>query len=129
VRFGTAVVLSTICTVLALAQTALTNDSVIKMVKAGLGDDVVVSMVKGQPGGYSTGPDDLIALKSAGVSDKVIAAMVARMSPGAGAWSTLPRASRLPSTSYSGFTTQRMGGNSAPLREASCTFPAAPRAT
>jgi len=76
VRFGTAVLLSAICAVLALAQTALTNDSIIKMVKAGLGDDVVVSMVKGQPGRYSTGPDDLIALKSAGVSDKVIAAMV-----------------------------------------------------
>jgi hypothetical protein len=65
------------------------------MVKAGLGDDVVVSMVKGQPGRYSTGPDDLIALKSAGVSDKVIAAMVnsgaaagpapAATAPGAGA--------------------------------------------
>ena len=59
-RFGTAVLLSAICAVLALAQTALTNDSIIKMVKAGLGDDVVVSMVKGQPGRYSTGPPILL---------------------------------------------------------------------
>lgn len=81
--FRRSAILSAVCTVLALAQTALTNDSIIKMVKAGLGDDVVISMVKGQPGGYSTGPDDLIALKSAGVNDKVIAAMVERMSPGA----------------------------------------------
>jgi hypothetical protein len=82
-RFGTAAVLTAICAVLAFAQTALTNDSVIKMVKAGLGDDIVVSMVKAQPGAYSTGPDDLIALKSAGVGDKIIGAMMARMSSGA----------------------------------------------
>jgi hypothetical protein len=63
-----------------LAQTALTNDSVIKMVKAGLGDDLVVSTIKSQPANYTTTPDDLIALKGAGVSDKVIAAMIERMS-------------------------------------------------
>ena len=46
------------------------------MVKAGLSDDIVVSTIKSQPASYSTGPDDLIALKGAGVSDKVIAAMM-----------------------------------------------------
>lgn len=65
---------------LAIAQTALNNDSIIKMVKGGLGDDVVVSTIKAQPAEYSTDPDGLIALKGAGVSDKVIAAMVDRMS-------------------------------------------------
>ncbi|MGA2119451.1 MAG: hypothetical protein ABSH56_32465 [Bryobacteraceae bacterium] len=84
-RHGTIAVLTAICAVLAFAQTALTNDSVIKMVKAGLGDELVVNMVKAQPGAYSTGPDDLIALKSAGVSDKIIGAMVGRMSSGAAA--------------------------------------------
>jgi hypothetical protein len=58
------------------AQTALTNDAVIKMVKAGLGDDIVVSTIKSQSGTYSTGADDLINLKKAGVGDKVIAAMI-----------------------------------------------------
>jgi len=62
-----------------LAQTALTNDAVIKMVKAGLGEGVVLSTIKSQPASFTTGPDDLIALKSAGLSDKVIAAMVERM--------------------------------------------------
>ena len=66
-------------TALAFAQTALTNDSVIKMVAAGLSDDVVASTIKAQPGRYSTDPDGLIALKTAGVSDAVIKAMVDRM--------------------------------------------------
>lgn len=63
---------------LAAAQQALTNDSIIKMVKAGLSDDVVIATVNASPGQYSTAPDALIALKQAGVSDKVIAAVVSR---------------------------------------------------
>jgi hypothetical protein len=63
----------------------LTNDAVVKMVKGGLSDDVVISMVKSQPAKYTTSPDDLITLKTAGVSDKVIAAMVEKMSSPAAA--------------------------------------------
>jgi len=62
----------------AFAQQQLTNDAVLKMVKAGLGDDIVVSTIQAQPGKYVTGPDELIALKTGGVSDKVIAAMIAK---------------------------------------------------
>jgi len=58
------------------AQAVLTNDSVLKMAKAGLGEDILLSTIKAQPGRYTTAPDDLIALKVAGVSDKVIAAMM-----------------------------------------------------
>ena len=54
----------------------LTNDSIVKMAKAGLSEDVIVSMVRTQPAKYSVTPDQLIALKSAGVSDKIVAAMV-----------------------------------------------------
>lgn len=61
-------------------QTALTNDSIIKMTKAGLGEDIVLSTINAQPAKFGTGTDDLIALKQAGVSDKVIAAMVTKMS-------------------------------------------------
>jgi len=61
-----------------VAQTALTNDAIIKMTKAGLGEDVIVSSINAQPGKYTTGADDLIALKSAGVSDKVITAIVSK---------------------------------------------------
>ena len=63
-------------TALCFGQATLTNDSIIKMVKAGLSEDIVLSSVHSQPGRYSTGADDLIALKSAGVSDKIIAAMM-----------------------------------------------------
>ena len=66
----------------ASGQSALTNDSIIKMLKAGFGEDVIVSMVKAQPAEYSTGVDDLIALKGAGVTDKIITAMVERMASG-----------------------------------------------
>jgi len=72
-------VLVLLTTVLALcfAQTVLTNDSIVKMVKAGLGESIVLTTIGSQPGRYATGPDDLIALKGAGVSDKIIAAMLA----------------------------------------------------
>jgi hypothetical protein len=59
-----------------LAQTVLTNDAILKMAKAGLGEEILISTIKAQPGRYATAPDDLIALKGAGVTDKVIAAMM-----------------------------------------------------
>ncbi len=63
------------------AQTKqLDNDAIIKMTKAELGDNIIVTAVRMQPGSYMTAPDDLIALKSAGVSQAVISAMLARNS-------------------------------------------------
>jgi hypothetical protein len=64
-----------------LAQT-VTNDAIVKMAKAGLGEEIILSQIKASPGQYSTATDDLIALKGAGVSDKVIAAMMAKMTAG-----------------------------------------------
>jgi siroheme synthase len=58
------------------AKSVLTNDSVVKLVKRGLSEDVVVKMIAGQPAKFSLLPDDLLALKGAGVPDKVIAAML-----------------------------------------------------
>ncbi|MCX6631883.1 MAG: hypothetical protein NTW28_30105 [Candidatus Solibacter sp.] len=68
-----------------LAQSVLTNDAILKMAKAGLGEEILLSTIKAQPGLYSTAPEDLIALKGAGVSDKVIAAMIEKAAPAAGA--------------------------------------------
>jgi hypothetical protein len=48
------------------------------MAKAGLDDTVILQTIQTQPGRYETSPDDLIALKGAGVSQRVIAAMQAR---------------------------------------------------
>ena len=47
------------------------------MAKAGLSDDVILQTIQLKPGHYDTAPDDLISLKSAGVSDHVIATMEA----------------------------------------------------
>src|ERR1700722_6694637 len=60
------------------AQQTLTNDSVLKLAKAGMGDDIIINMVNTQPSSFSVNADDVIALKGGGVSDKIIAAMVAK---------------------------------------------------
>ena len=61
-----------------IAQQALNNDSVVKMVKAGLSDDLIITTINAQSGSFDTTTDGLIALKTAGVSDKVVAAIVMR---------------------------------------------------
>ena len=63
---------------LAGAQETLTNDSIMKLVKAGLSDSLIVTMVQNQPGQYSLTADDIVKLKQAGVSEKVMAAMVSK---------------------------------------------------
>lgn len=73
------------------SQEPLTNDSVVKLVKAGLSEEVVLGMIKLQPAKYALGPDDIISLKKEGVSDKVIAAMVER-AHGGGAKAAEPAA-------------------------------------
>jgi hypothetical protein len=75
-RVRVSAILAALFALTALAQSTLNNDAIIKMVKAGLSEDLVVTTIKAQPGKYSTTTDDLIALKKAGVSDKVVAAMM-----------------------------------------------------
>jgi hypothetical protein len=58
------------------AQARMSNDSVIRMQKAGLSDDLIVQTIGTQPGQFTTDADSLIALKQAGVSERVISAMV-----------------------------------------------------
>ena len=58
-----------------LAQAALSNEDIIKLVKAGMTEEVILTIVSSQPGKYSFSADDLIALKEAGVSDKILSAM------------------------------------------------------
>jgi hypothetical protein len=68
-----------------LAQTSLDNDSIIKMMKAGLSDDLIISTIGSSAGNYNTTADGIIALKTAGVSDKVVAAIVTKASGGGAA--------------------------------------------
>ncbi|HTB97013.1 MAG TPA: hypothetical protein VK716_08380 [Terracidiphilus sp.] len=63
------------------AQQTLNNESIIKLVKAGLTEDLIVTTISSSQGTYDTSADGLIALKNAGVSDKVVAAIVARSAP------------------------------------------------
>ena len=66
-------------------QESLTNDSVLKLVKAGMGDELIVNMINSQPGAYTLGTDDLIALKTGGASEKVISAMLLKKGGGSSA--------------------------------------------
>ncbi len=58
----------------------LDNEAIIRMTKAQVGAPIIVQTVRSQSGNYRTAPDDLIALKSAGVSETVISAMLAKNS-------------------------------------------------
>ena len=74
-----------------LAQEVLTNDSVIQMVKAGLPEAVVIAKIKGTASKFDLKTDSLVSLKKAGVSDKVLEAMVA-----AGSVTAAPTTARCP---------------------------------
>jgi hypothetical protein len=74
-----AFVLLLMCPVL-FAQEALNNASVAKLVKAGLSDNLIVTTINSSSGNYDTSANGLIALKKAGASDKVIAAVLLRAS-------------------------------------------------
>jgi hypothetical protein len=57
-------------------QNHLTVNDVIKMTKAGLGEDLIVTQVKANGTPFKLSTDELISLHGAGVSDRVIEAMV-----------------------------------------------------
>jgi len=57
---------------------ALTNEDVIRMVRAHLGTEIIVAQIRDNPGSYSLTTDKLIQLKELGVPDAVISAMQAK---------------------------------------------------
>ena len=76
-RMGRVALLGVALLQFALAQT-VGNDAVVKMVKGGLTDDLIVGMINSQQTSFALSADDLIALKTNGVSDKVVSAMMAK---------------------------------------------------
>jgi hypothetical protein len=68
-----------LCPVL-FAQEMMTNDSVLKLLKAGLSEDLVVTTINSSPGKYDTSANALIALKKAGAGDKTVAALILKAS-------------------------------------------------
>lgn len=86
-RYLITLAFAVLCPVL-IAQQALNNDAVLKLVKAGLSDDLIVSTINASPGTYDTSANGLIALKNGGASDRVVSAIVLKASgaaPAAGA--------------------------------------------
>ena len=67
-----------ICSVLP-AQQPLNNDAVIKLAQAGLSDSIIINTLSNSPGNFDTSAEAIGVLRSAGVSDKVITAMVAKL--------------------------------------------------
>jgi hypothetical protein len=102
-------VLLAVCCIVA-AQQPLTNDGVIKLVKAGLSDDLIVNTITTQPSYFDVSPDGIIALKTAGASDKVVNAIVAKAAASPAAAAPAPAVS-------------------APMAPPSPTAPAAPAMT
>ncbi len=81
VRLGNLILLSMTCAL--LAQQAMNNDGVIKLVKSGMTEDLIINVIQQQAGMYSLSADDLVALKEASVSEKIISAMLAKGRGGA----------------------------------------------
>ena len=64
------------------AATAVTNYDLAQMAQAGVGDDLIISTINSRGGRFDLSPNGLIALKQAGVSDRVlIAAQQATSAP------------------------------------------------
>jgi hypothetical protein len=71
----------------AYGQALLDDATIGKLVKAGVGEQTIVAMINQQPGKYALSSDDMIALKKAGASDKILAAMIVRNGGGESATS------------------------------------------
>jgi hypothetical protein len=69
-----------ICLVVAgaAAQEALTNEAILKLVQAGISEDLVVKLIHSRAGKYSLDADQVISLKNAGLSDRIVRAMIER---------------------------------------------------
>jgi hypothetical protein len=54
----------------------LTNESIVRLTQADVSQETILHVVNTQAGSYALGVDDIIALKRAGVSDRVLEAML-----------------------------------------------------
>ena len=56
----------------------MSNDDVVKLVKAGLSKDLIVKTIQASEPSFATNSDALLALKKEGVGDDIIAAIITR---------------------------------------------------
>jgi hypothetical protein len=75
-RVTLAVALAAVTFSVPVAAETLNNANVIELVKIGLGDEAVVAKIKASAAQFDTSTSALIALKQAGASSSVIAAMI-----------------------------------------------------
>lgn len=61
---------------IAFAQETMTNDEVVSLTKAGLSPTIIIGKIRTSSPGFDLSTDSLIALKQAGVSEEVLAAML-----------------------------------------------------
>jgi hypothetical protein len=97
-----------------IAQDVLTNDGVVKMVKAGLPESVIVQKIRTSERKFDTSTDALIKLKGAGVPDKIIEAMMAPAAGAATAATSPPPAA--PATSAAPIIAHVVGSDQKPLK-------------
>jgi hypothetical protein len=57
---------------------ALTNASIVKLVRAGFKERTVIAIIRTRPAQFDLAPDQLVELKKSGVSENIILAMLAR---------------------------------------------------
>jgi hypothetical protein len=67
--------------VLFLGQQTMNNESVVNLMKAGFSEDVIISAINRSQEAFDTSVDGLIALKTAGITNKEISAIMAKAYP------------------------------------------------
>lgn len=67
----------------ATAAEVLTNETILTMVKAGLGEELIISKIKVSQGQYDLATERLLQLKQAGVSERILKAMLDASLPAA----------------------------------------------
>lgn len=71
----------------AVAEEVLRNQDVVKMAAAGLGDEIIVAKVQeASQVDFQLSVDDLVALRKAGLSERVVHAMLERSKPARPHW-------------------------------------------
>jgi hypothetical protein len=77
-------------------QEVLTNDTVVTMVKAGLSESVILAKIRSSASKFDLRTDALVALKNAGIPDRVIEAMMSQGNPVGGTLPVQAEAAALP---------------------------------
>jgi len=77
IRFPVFILAFVVLTGLGFAQEALTNEAIVKMVDAGMSTELIFTMIRNTPGNNATRADTLVALREKGLTDDMLAAIVA----------------------------------------------------